>query len=67
MKKIIIGLTDKQYEELESLINRTHQTDLENETLSGYALHLNHTPIDSWLEFESNGITDLGPVNWEIE
>ena len=67
MKKITISLTDQQYPELQALINRTHQTDLENETFSGYGIHLNHTPMDSWLEFHSNGKTDLGEVSWGIE
>ena len=66
MKKITIELTEEQYKELQALITQANQTDLQNETFSGFGIHLNYCQIDSWLEFHYNGKKDLGVVDWKI-
>jgi hypothetical protein len=69
MKKIIIELTDNQYQKMMEHLSKGTSLNVENETFSGYSFNLNCVEggISSWLEVEMNGILDLGEVDWKIE
>ena len=69
MKKITIELTEEQYAKMINYLQKGTALNLDNETFSGYGLHLNCVEggIASWLEVEMNGSLNLGDVNWNIE
>ncbi len=67
MKKIIIELTDAQYEKMEAHKKRGAELNGLSDSLSGCSINLCCTPIEDWLEIEMNGVLDLGAVNWKIE
>jgi hypothetical protein len=67
MKKIIIELTDEQYEKMTAHQKRGAELNGEGVTLSGFGIRLNCTEIEDWLEIEMNGVLNLGEVNWKIE
>lgn len=67
MKKIIIELSDEQYERMKAHQKRGGEINAESESLSGFGIRLCCTEIEDWLEIEMNGTLDLGEVNWKIE
>jgi hypothetical protein len=67
MKKIIIELTDEQYEKMKAYQKRGSEINGEGGTLSGCGIKLCCTEIEDWLEIEMNGVLNLGEVNWKIE
>ena len=69
MKKITIELTEEQYAKMTEHLQKGLALNVDNETFSGYGLHLNCVDggFASWLEVESNCILNLGEVNWKIE
>jgi hypothetical protein len=67
MKKIIIELTDEQYEKMKAHQKSGAEINGELGSLSGCGINLCCTEISDWLEIEMNGILDLGEVNWKIE
>jgi hypothetical protein len=69
MKKITIELTEEQYANMTNHLQKGTALNIDNETFSGYSLHLKCLDggIVSWLEVEMNGNLNLGDVNWNIE
>jgi hypothetical protein len=68
MRKIIIELTDEQHAKMMEHIQKGAKLNLDNETLSGYSIHLNCIfPGLSYLEVIMNGDLYLGDVDWKIE
>jgi hypothetical protein len=68
MKKLIIELTEEQHTEMMEHIQKEAQLNLDNETLSGYSIHLNCIfPGLSCLELKMNSDLYLGDVDWKIE
>lgn len=67
MKKITIELSDDQFLKMEEHLKKGKNLNLEHETFSGFALHLNSCEIEDWLEIEMYGTLDLGAVHWKIE
>jgi hypothetical protein len=69
MKKITIELTEEQYAKMTNYLQKGTALNVDNDTFSGYGLHLNCVEggIASWLEVEMNGSLNLGDVNWNIE
>lgn len=68
MKKIIIELSDEQYKMMETHKKIGAEINAQSDShLSGCSLKLCYTPFGDWLEIESNGMLNLGEVNWNIE
>lgn len=68
MQKIIIELSDDQYEMMEAHQKRGAETNAQSDShLSGCSLKLCCTPMGDWLEIENHGMLNLGEVNWTIE
>lgn len=67
MKKIVIELTEDQYEKMKAHQKRGAERNGEGVTLSGFGIRLCCTEIEDWLEIEMNGLLNLGEVNWKIE
>nr|WP_315139917.1 hypothetical protein [uncultured Flavobacterium sp.] len=68
MKKIIIELSDDHYKMMEIHKNKGSEINAQSDShLSGCSLKLCCTPLGDWLEIESNGMLNLGDVNWLIE
>ncbi|MEJ1222792.1 hypothetical protein [Sediminicola sp. 1XM1-17] len=68
MKKIVISISDEQYEKMDAHIKKGSALNLNNETFSGYGLILNNAEGGfSWLEVDMYTNLDLGDVNWSIE
>ncbi|MBX9886557.1 MAG: hypothetical protein K2Y30_01320 [Flavobacteriaceae bacterium] len=69
IKKITIELTEEQYAKMTNHLQKGTALNVDNDTFSGYSLHLNCVDggIASWLELEMNGSLNLGDVNWNIE
>ncbi len=67
MKKIIIELSDDQYQKMKAHQNRGTEINAESESLSGCSIKLCCCEVGDWLEIEINGVFDLGNVNWKIE
>lgn len=67
MKKIIIELSEEQYEKMKAHQKRGAEINAESESLSGCSIKLCCCEVGDWLEIEMNGVLDLGDVNWKIE
>jgi hypothetical protein len=67
MKKIIIELSDEQYEKMKAHQERGAEINAELVSLSGCSIKLCCLGIGDWLEIEMNGVLDLGEVDWKIE
>lgn len=67
VKRIVIELSEEQYESYLSHVKRGGRLNLQEETFSGYSLKLCTAQVDDWLEVEMYGKLDLGQVNWWIE
>ena len=67
MKKIIIELTDEQYEKMKAHQERGAEINGELVSISGCGINLCCTPIEDWLEIDMCGVLNLGEVNWKIE
>jgi hypothetical protein len=67
MKKIIIELSDEQYEKMQAHQTRGAEMNAESESLSGCGIRLCCTEIEDWLEIEMYGKLYLGEVDWRIE
>lgn len=69
MKNITIEITEEQYAKMKNHLQKGLALNVENETFSGYGLNLQCVDggLASWFEVESNGILNLGDVNWKIE
>lgn len=67
-KKIIIELTEEQFEKIKSHLKIQAEANQMNETFSGYTFTLSSTEDGlSWLELVMNTKIDLGDVDWRIE
>ena len=60
VQKIVIHLTDKEFEKVQNTISNNGNTDLVNETLSGTELKIGLTPFGNFLEVK-------GYITCEIE
>lgn len=67
MKKIIIELSDEQYEKMKAHQKRGAEINAESESLSGCSIKLCCCEVGDWLEIEMNGVLDLGEVDWKIK
>ena len=67
MRKIIIELTDEQYEKMKAHKKRGAELNGLSDSLSGCSIKLCCTPIEDWLVIEMNGALDLGEVKWKME
>lgn len=69
MKKISIELTEEQFAKMTNHLQKGTALNVDNDTFSGYGLHLNCVDggVASWLEVEMNGSLNLGDVNWNIK
>ena len=69
MKKITIEITEEQYANMKNHLQKGLALNVEYETFSGYGLNLQCVDggLASWLEVESNGILNLGDLNWKIK
>lgn len=67
MRKIEIALTDEQYLKLTNEIKRRAETNLQEETFSGFDIVLSVIEGNiSWLKLEMGTMTPLGEVDWKI-
>lgn len=66
-RKIIIELSDKQYELLKAHHKKGVEINAASDSFSGCSIKLCCCPLGDWLEVEMNGTLDLGDVNWKIE
>ena len=67
MKKIIIELSDQQYDELKQQMENGFIANLSEETSGDCIIKLFINPIETSLEIEMNTSVDLGEVKWRIE
>ena len=67
MKRIIIELSDEQYDKMKAHQSRGADINGQMESLSGCIIKLCCCEVGDWLEIEMNGVLDLGDVNWKIE
>ena len=67
MKKIIIEMTDKQYEMMQAHQKRGAELNGESDSFSGCGINLCCTAVEDWLKIEMYDVLDLGAVIWRIE
>lgn len=69
MKKIVIELTDQQFEKMMTHFKRENEINEKEETFSGYSFTLICTEcgVFDHLEVEVNTKLKLGDVNWHYE
>ncbi|MCG9793387.1 hypothetical protein [Flavobacterium algicola] len=67
MKKIIIELSDDQYDKMVAHQKKKAELNATSDSISGFSINLCCCPVSDWLEIDNNGILDLGEVNWKIE
>jgi hypothetical protein len=68
MKKIVIELTDEQFEQIQNHLATQNKINADEETFSGYSFYLNCTEMGiNWLEVEMNSKIDVGEVDWRFE
>ncbi|MDX5347261.1 MAG: hypothetical protein LPK19_08430 [Hymenobacteraceae bacterium] len=68
MKKLVIELSDEQYQTLKTEISKGMKINFDEETFSGFSITLSVIEGNlSWLEFEMYGQTNLGDVDWRFE
>jgi len=69
MKKIIIEISDSQYEEMQAFLSKCFETSIAEECIGmdSYFLKLEKSIFGSTLDIEMYGSAELGDVNWRIE
>ncbi|MFT5254364.1 MAG: hypothetical protein ACI87N_003433 [Flavobacteriales bacterium] len=66
-RKIIIELSDSQYELMKAHQKKGVEINAASDSFSGCSIKLCCSPLGDWLEIEMNGSLNLGEVNWKIE
>lgn len=67
MRKIIIEISDEQFAEMTSYINKGQKLNFDHETFSGFGINFNSCELGDWIEIHMYGELNLGEVNWRIE
>lgn len=68
MKKIVIELTNQQYDQFQKFLKEESEINQKEETFSGWSITVSSTEFGlSWLELEVNNKLDLGDVNLSFE
>lgn len=67
MKRIIIELSEEQYEKMKAHQKRGTEINAASESLSGCSIKLCCCEVGDWLEIDMYGVLNLGDINWKIE
>lgn len=68
MKKIIIEISDSQHDEMKTYLEKCFSSSVQEEScFADYTIKLNVSFLGNELSVETNGVKELGDVNWKIE